>query len=181
MVKSGTALSSSWLGRFWRHALVVPRGPRSAATAAIDHSPLLQMGLIHWALMSPVTLEVCAQQRTRSQTNTWELGESRGWCHLQHSNRPVIGPLLSPHPLWANSFFYYFKAEEKTFISLHARVFLDGLWKVDSGCRGSSLAGEVSRPLLFLIKAWPGTANTFLLSDFSFLFWHLKHLLSLSK
>lgn len=49
-------------------------------------------------------------------------------------------------------------------------MFLDGLWRVDSGCRGSSLAGEVSRPLLFLIEAWPGPANTFLMSDFLFCF-----------
>lgn len=45
-------------------------------------------------------------------------------------------------------------------------MFLDGLWRGDSGCHGSSLAGEVSRPHVCLITAWPPRADTFLLSDF---------------
>lgn len=49
-------------------------------------------------------------------------------------------------------------------------MFLDGLWRGDSGCHDSSLAGEVSRPLLFLITAWTAWADTFLLSDFPFCF-----------
>lgn len=49
-------------------------------------------------------------------------------------------------------------------------MFLDGLWRGDSGCHGSSLAGEVSRPLVFLITAWPAWADTFLQCAFPFCF-----------
>lgn len=52
------------------------------------------------ASMVPVTLEVCAQQQTRSQTNTWSLDGRRRWCHLQHSNTPTpVIALLIPTPI----------------------------------------------------------------------------------
>lgn len=47
-------------------------------------------------------------------------------------------------------------------------MFSHGLWRGDSGCHDSSLAGEVSGPQVFLITAWPSWADTFLLSDFFF-------------
>lgn len=49
-------------------------------------------------------------------------------------------------------------------------MFLHGLLRADGGSRGSLLAGEVSRPLVFLITAWPASVDTFFLSDFPFCF-----------
>lgn len=54
-------------------------------------------------------------------------------------------------------------------------MFLDGLSAGDSGCPGSLLAREVSRPLFFLITAWLEWADAFLLLDFSILLSHLYH------
>lgn len=93
--------------------------------------------------------------------------ESEGDVIYSTATHQSYSPLFQP-PSMDKQFLLLLQRRGKTVFSQHAVVFLDGLWRGDSGCHGSSMAREVSRPLVFLITAWPAWADTFLLSDFPF-------------
>lgn len=111
-----------------------------------------------------MTLDVVCTAKARSQINALGHCGSKVWCHEHHSSTLSHTPVWLPPPLPCThaDTFPTSKQRKKLFISLHGRVFSDGLWREDSGGVGSSLAGEVSRPQVFLITAWPAWADTFL-------------------